>query len=532
MRRARRTPSYEISRDPSRTAPYTTHLSIVAAIVAAGLTVIAELVVAHIGYTAEMQAAVAVILLAIVPKVLNMIQEGVFVAHGKVAYEERFTRLVASCTYVAIAAWMLAGGADVVDLLRVFVAIEACVCVVYFVLINAFIARLWVRLHRRVAWQLVKEVRLFAASSAIAALFSRPEVVILSLLATPREVGLFSAGMRIAELGLLLPDVFMVNVFPVLSSAFRVAEDVFARWQRIAVRAMLAYSLPLAACLLVGADDIVRLLFGNGFETAATVLRLLALNIVFFSLGAVFWRSLVARDGQRENVVIQSTMAVVRIGLGIVLIIALSAVGAGIAGAATAGLNWWLLAPRPPVVRERPSTSWPRLAVPASYRDHRSDGLAPPRPRPRARRAGGRSDRVSARGSRDGRDQRRRPPPRAGCEDTPPPVSPPALRRPTSGRPEPAWDERRRPVATRSEVARARVGHGSRQARESHHQLPQRGPLLHGVDDLAGCLRAGCVTTSSRRAPPAPRLGQQAPDARSRFRSTWSARALPCRAWR
>ncbi len=333
----------EISRDGSRTASYTVHLSIVAAIVAAGLTVLAEIVVAHIGYTAEMRAAVAVILLAIVPKVLNMIQEGVFVAHGKVAYET-FTRLIASCTYVAIAAWMLAGGADVVELLRVFVAIEACVCVVYFVLINAFIARLWVRLSTQLAWQLVKEVRLFAASSAIAALFSRPEIVILSLLATPREVGLFSAGMRIAELGLLLPDVFMINVFPVLSGAFRTAEDVFARWQRIAVRAMLAYSLPLAACLLVGADDIVRLLFGDGFETAATVLRLLALNIVFFSLGAVFWRSLVARDGQRENVVIQSAMAVTRVGLGIVLIIPLSAVGAGIAGAATAGLNWWLLA--------------------------------------------------------------------------------------------------------------------------------------------------------------------------------------------
>ena len=37
-------------------------------------------------------------------------------------------------------------------------------------------------------------------------------------------------------------------------------------------------------------------------------------------------------------------MAVTRVGLGIVLIIPLSAVGAGIAGAATAGLNWWLLA--------------------------------------------------------------------------------------------------------------------------------------------------------------------------------------------
>src|SRR5262249_6386512 len=97
----------EISRDASRTASYTTHLTIVAAIVAVVLTGLAELVVAHVGYTTEMHAGIAVILLAILPKVLNIIQEGVFVAHGKVAYET-LTRLVASSTYIAIAAWMLA----------------------------------------------------------------------------------------------------------------------------------------------------------------------------------------------------------------------------------------------------------------------------------------------------------------------------------------------------------------------------------------------------------------------------------------
>ena len=53
---------------------------------------LAEIVVAHIGYTAEIGAAVVVILLVIVPKVLNMIQEGVFVAHGKVG-DLTFTRL-------------------------------------------------------------------------------------------------------------------------------------------------------------------------------------------------------------------------------------------------------------------------------------------------------------------------------------------------------------------------------------------------------------------------------------------------------
>jgi O-antigen/teichoic acid export membrane protein len=333
----------EISRDRSRTASYTTHLSMVAAGLAVTLTVAAELLVPHLGYSGEMRAGIAVILLAILPKVLNMIQEGVFVAHGRVAFET-LTRLVAALSYIGLSAWMLAHDHGVVDLLRAFVAIEAVVCVTYFVLINRFIARLRPRFHPRLALRLVKEVRYFAASSAIAAVFARPEVVIISLLSTPSEVGFYSAGMRIAEIGLLLPDVFMVNVFPVLSGAYRSAEDRFARWQATAVRVMLGYSLPLAAFLLVAADDLVRLLFGDGFGTSAAVVRLMSGNLVAYSLGAVFWRSLVARGGQRQNVLIQSSMAAVRIATGVVLITAFAAVGAGIAAAATAALNVWLLA--------------------------------------------------------------------------------------------------------------------------------------------------------------------------------------------
>jgi O-antigen/teichoic acid export membrane protein len=333
----------EISRDSSLTASYTVHLTVVAGGAAAILMLAAELVVPHVGYTAEMRTGISVMLLAIVPKVLNVIQEGVFVAHGRVALET-VTRFVAGTTYVGLSAWMLAGGHGVVDVLRTFVAIEAVVCVTYFVLINRCITRLRPRFRPRLAWRLIKEIRYFAASSAIAAVFARPEVVILSLLATPRQVGFYSAGMRVAELGLVVPEVFMANVFPVLSSAYRTAEAQFARWQAVSVRAMLAYSLPLAGFLLVAANDIVRLLFGDGFETAATVLRLMSGNIVAFSLVAVFWRSLVARGGQRTNVVIQLAMAAVRLAVGVVLIGAFTAVGAAIAAAATAGLTVWLLA--------------------------------------------------------------------------------------------------------------------------------------------------------------------------------------------
>ena len=369
---------------------------------------------ANVGYTPEMQAAIAVSVLAITPKVLNMIQEGVFVAHGRVAFQT-LTRLIAATTYVGLAAWLLARGHGVIDILRVFVAIEAAVCVVYFVLINRFIARLRPAFSPRLAVRLVKEVRMFAASSAIAAIFARPEVVLLSLLATPREVGYYSAGMRLAELPLLVPEVVMINIFPVLSSAYGKAEAQFARWQTTAVRMMLGFSLPVAACLIVTADELVRLLFGDGLAPAATVLRLLAANIVVFSLGAVLWRSLVARGGQRTNVAIQSLVATIRIAAGVVLILPFAAIGAAIAAAAAAAINVWLLA-RAVARRGAPErvlhAAW-RFLPPHGGRSRSS--LAATRPGAGPRRPRGRGAVLRAGGDADRRDHRRRPPAGAGA---------------------------------------------------------------------------------------------------------------------
>jgi hypothetical protein len=93
-----------------------------------------------VGYSAELETSLSVLLLAIVPKVLNGIQEGVFVAHGRVAYQT-MVRFWSSIAYVAAAAWMLGHGYDVPALLRVFVAMEYAVAIAYFLIINHRITR-------------------------------------------------------------------------------------------------------------------------------------------------------------------------------------------------------------------------------------------------------------------------------------------------------------------------------------------------------------------------------------------------------
>lgn len=332
----------EISRDRTRTAAYTVHLSAVALVFATVLMLLAQLVVRHVGYSADLQASVSVILLAIVPKVLNGIQEGVFVAYGRVVFQT-VTRLWSSVTYVAAAAWMLAHGADVPELLLVFVVLEYCVALIYFVIINRWITRLRTSLRWSLATRLVREMKAFTGSSLIAALFSRPEIILLSALATEHEIGIYSAALRIIEIPLTLSEVLMVNVFPLLSESFRTAEERFRFWQTAAVRALLAFSLLFAAWCMAMADDIVRTVYGEELADAASVLRILSINIAFFSLISVFWRSLVARGGQHTNLVLQTFTVAVRLCSGVALIAPFAAVGAALASTGSSAVHLALL---------------------------------------------------------------------------------------------------------------------------------------------------------------------------------------------
>jgi O-antigen/teichoic acid export membrane protein len=331
------TPEYlvrEIGRDRACTASYTVHLSILALAFASVLMAATQLVARHVGYSRELEASISIMLLAILPKVFNGIQEGVFVAYGRVVYQT-MTRFWSAAGYVGLSAWMLAHGAGVPSLVRAFVFMEYAVAVVYFLLINRKIVRLRLSFHWPLAKRLLGELRAFVASSMLAAVFARPEVVLLSLMASEHEVGFYSAAIRVAELPLTLYEVFMVNVFPMLAESFKRAEERFAVWQTAAVRVMLASSLLFAASCIALGDEIIHVLYGDGFTPAAAVLRVLGVNVVFFSLIAVFWRSLVARGRQGVNVSLQVVSVTLRLGSGVLLIPPFAAMGA----AASSGLS-------------------------------------------------------------------------------------------------------------------------------------------------------------------------------------------------
>jgi O-antigen/teichoic acid export membrane protein len=319
----------EMSRNRAGTNGYLVHGCAMAAVISAVVTVGAWTIIPHLGYSHELRTGLLVIVAAILPGTLNTVQEAVFVAYQRVEFET-LTTLVGTLVTVVVAWRLLASGHGVVSVIVTTVIVEYVVTIVYFRLIHRRISPIRWEFDRREARQLFRELRPFAGSSLLGAAFARPEVVLLSLIGTEVQVGYYTAALKIVDLWQFVPQVFMINVFPVLSRSFTARDGEAQRVSDRSLLLLLGLALPVTAGLAITAEPLVRLLYGPGFDSAVLVLRLLAVNAVLYSLHSVWWRVLAARGEQRRVLNVQVVTLVVRLALGIGLIIAFGATGAAV----------------------------------------------------------------------------------------------------------------------------------------------------------------------------------------------------------
>lgn len=333
----------ELSKDKARTSSYVSHTSLMALTASGVVMAIALLVIPHLGYSANLRHGLELIVLAVAPGTLNTIQEGVFVAHQRVEFEAMST-FVQNVALVTASVVLLKTGHGVVSLIVAFVAAEYAVTIAYFVIINRYIAKIRIVFRREVAREILAELKGFAGSSLVAGLFARPEIIILSLVAGTVEVGYYSGASKLVEVFAFIPQVFMINVFPILSRSFHVKDGRAQDIQDMALKYLLAFALPVSAGLFFAAHRIIDTFYRENFDPAVTLLRILALSTPIVCLHAVLWRVLAARGQQGRVFRVQLVSTSVRLGGGTVLIALFNAVGAAISAPASLLVHVGLLA--------------------------------------------------------------------------------------------------------------------------------------------------------------------------------------------
>lgn len=202
-----------------------------------------------------------------------------------------------------------------------------------------------------------------AFPTGIAILFTmvyfRIDLVFLERMRGDAEVGGYAAAYRLVESFLFIPAFFMAALYPALSGASRRSIAELKRLRRAGLHWMFLLSAALVLGLFVAAPWALWILYGDLYADAATVLRVLALALLFIFPNFVLTHLLVATGQQRWNALIAGVGVVVNVALNVPAIRRFGAVGA----AATTVITEATLFALASYAVSREATGQPRAAV-------------------------------------------------------------------------------------------------------------------------------------------------------------------------
>jgi O-antigen/teichoic acid export membrane protein len=207
---------------------------------------------------------------------------------------------------------------------------------------------------------LLRETAIYAAATALGAVYFQVALVSTSLLTDDRETGLFGIAFRIVDLANGVPWLLAGSVFPVLAHA--AAND--AQRLRYAVGRVTEAGViaggGVAVIFVLGAQFAIDIVAGDSGQGSVAVLRILAIGVLATFLVAAWGFVLLSLERYRDLVIANASVLLLAVVLSIVLIPAFGAEGSG---AVTASLEICLAAAYGVLIARRRPDLVPSVAI-------------------------------------------------------------------------------------------------------------------------------------------------------------------------
>lgn len=158
------------------------------------------------------------------------------------------------------------------------------------------------------------------AALSLAMIYFRIDTVLLALLATSRDVGLYAASYRFLELAALVIGAIGVSVFPPLAHFVATGDPRVRGLVQRTFDVLVAAAVPIAIVMLAFAEPIVELTSGPAFVDGAIALQVLAPYVVLTFVGAIFWRVLMATGRDRTMLAIAVAILTVNVVANAILL--------------------------------------------------------------------------------------------------------------------------------------------------------------------------------------------------------------------
>jgi O-antigen/teichoic acid export membrane protein len=157
-------------------------------------------------------------------------------------------------------------------------------------------------------------------STAIYFAYSQADVLIVSHFMGVKDVGIYSAAMRLIPQAAFLGHITVITFYGVLSAHYHTNKDEFLHYATKLLRIQITMAFVMAFSFSMLAPIIIWALYGNKFEESAAVLSIGVWIWIFMFPAALFTRLLVLTKLSKYDLVKTLTIAPISLGLNFFLI--------------------------------------------------------------------------------------------------------------------------------------------------------------------------------------------------------------------
>ena len=170
-----------------------------------------------------------------------------------------------------------------------------------------------------------------ALTGLVIVVYMRIDQVMLGVMLSSEEVGIYSAAVQISEAWYFVPTAIAVSFYPSLVDVYRQSVDRYSEQLQRLYTLVVWLAVAMALVITVAGGHVIELAYGKEYASAANVLVIHLWAGVFVAYGVVKARAVVLENMQKFSLVCTFCGCVANIGLNYVLIPNMGGEGAAIA---------------------------------------------------------------------------------------------------------------------------------------------------------------------------------------------------------
>ncbi|MFZ2957706.1 MAG: flippase [Candidatus Ozemobacteraceae bacterium] len=187
------------------------------------------------------------------------------------------------------------------------------------------------RFNRKVAGELLRDSWPLILSTIAIMIYMRIDQIMIGQILGDKDVGIFSAAVRISEVWYFVPMAIASSVFPAIMESKKQGENIYYARLQLLFTLLAWLGILFAVIMTFASGAIVHLLFGDRFAAAAPILAIHSWSGIFVALGVASSNWYVIENLQVFTFYRTLQAAIVKISLNFFLIPRYGIYGAALA---------------------------------------------------------------------------------------------------------------------------------------------------------------------------------------------------------